>query len=457
MIRMKFKLRNDTKIGFREKFIILGIAVILAIIALTIVFYFADPLPPGRITIGCGPPEGANFKYAQSYQKILADEGIALDLRTTAGSAENLKLLDTKSGGVDVAFVQGSMKSTIQNTDLVSLGSLFFEPLWIFHRKELTVRRIPELKGLRLAVGEEGGGTKVLTMLLLEKNGVNMKNTQILSNGYQKAADMLLSGKVDAAFFVSTHLADHVMQLIDSKSVTLMGIERAEAYALLYHYLYVLKVPEGVIDFADNIPSRDLTLVAPTTQLVARPDLHPALINLLLVAAKEVHRFGGEFEREGEFPTPKYLDFKLSEEAERFYKHGPPFLQRYLPFWIAILVNRITILILPFIALFIPFFKLMPLIYRWKMRSRIYRWYPRLRAYDPERHKETAIHDLREYLVELAGIEEKVSKISVPLSFSEELYQLRVHIDMLRNKLQQRIECEETNQDSYQCARPDKQ
>jgi TRAP-type uncharacterized transport system substrate-binding protein len=185
---MKLKFRNDVKIGLREKLIILSPAVVIAILAFVIAFYFVDPFPPRSISIGCGPPEGANFIYAQAYQEILAKEGIALDLRNTAGSAENLKLLGAKSGGVDVAFVQGSMKSLAQDTELVSLGSLFFEPLWIFYRKDLALRRIPDLKGMRLAVGEEGSGTKILTMRLLELNGVNSQNTRILSYGYQSSS-----------------------------------------------------------------------------------------------------------------------------------------------------------------------------------------------------------------------------------------------------------------------------
>jgi hypothetical protein len=227
---------------------------------------------------------------------------------------------------------------------------------------------------------------------------------------------------------------------MDLKSVKLMGLQRAEAYALLFHHLYVLKVPEGVINFEANIPASDLQLVAPTTQLLARPGLHPALITLLLQAANVVHEHGGNFEREGEFPTPKYLDFKLSPDAERYYKYGPPFLQRYLPFWIAILVSRLTILLLPLIAVVFPIFKLMPILYRWRMRSKIYRWYSKLRAFDPERHKGKAIEILREYQAKLEGIEEQVSSIKVPLAFSEELYQLRMHIDMLRSKFQQMIE-----------------
>jgi TRAP transporter TAXI family solute receptor len=433
------KFRKALKLGSREKLIILCPAIVGVVLAFFVAFHFIDPFPPRRLTIGCGSPESANYNYAQTYREILSREGITLELINTAGSQENLKLLGAASGGVDVAFVQGSMQSLSQNAELVSLGSLFFEPLWIFHRSDLALQRLPDLKGLRLAVGEEGSGTRILSMRLLARNNVNSQNTRFYSYGYQEAADMLLQGEVDVAFFVSTHLAGHVLNLIDSKSVKLMGLERAEAYALLYHYLYVLKLPEGVIDLEANIPSRDLSLVAPTTELVARPDLHPALINLLLGAAEIVHVSGGEFEREGQFPSPKYLDFKLSPDAERFYKFGPPFLQRYLPFWMAIFVSRMTILLLPFFAIVLPLFKLLPLIYRWRMRSKIYRWYSELRQFDPERHKEEESERLQDYIVGLEEIEKKVSNISVPLSFSEELYHLRMHIDLLRSELKQRI------------------
>ena len=434
------KFRNDEKIGLREKLIIVGPAVVIMIAIFFFIYYFVDPIPPRRLSIGCGPPDGQNFIYAQAYQKILAKQGIELKLRNTAGSVENLNLLANASEGVDVAFVQGSMKSLAQNTDLESLGSLFFEPLWIFHRNQLSLRRMPDLKGLRIAVGEEGGGTKILALRLLELNGINPQNTELLSIGYQKAAGMLLAGEVDVAFFVSTHLAPHVIKLIDSKSVKLMGNERADAYALLFHYLYILKIPEGVIDFEKNIPSREITLVAPTTQLVVQPNLHPALVNLLLIAAKEVHKSGGEFEREGEFPSPKYLDFALSPDAERFYKFGPPFLQRFLPFWAAILFNRFILLLLPVVAVVLPFIQLMLIIYRSRVQSRIYRWYSKLPAFDPERHKGETADQLREYLIELQKIEEKVSSVSVPLAFANELYHLRMHIDMLISKLNKRIE-----------------
>jgi TRAP-type uncharacterized transport system substrate-binding protein len=413
-----------------------------------VVYQFVDPAPPSQITIACGPQEGANFLFANDYQEIMAKEGVTLNIRTTAGSAENLALLQTESDGVEVALVQGGLKSSVQNGNIVSLGSLFFEPLWTFHRTDLAIEQTSDFKGMRLAVGEEGGGTKILAMHLLQLNGINTENTRILSVGYQKAADMLMKGEVDVAFFVSTHHAPYVINLIDSKSVKLTGIPRAEAYAFLYHYLYLLRVPEGVIDFEANIPSRDLTLVAPTTQLVVRSDLHPALVNLLMQAAEEVHESGTEFERQGEFPSPKYLDFELSEEAERYYESGPPLLQRYLPFWVANFITRMKIMLLPIIVLFYPLFKIIPLIYRWRMRSKIYRWYSELDAVDPETHKEEVAESLQEFLVKLDEIEEKASNVNVPPAYSDRLYALRVHIQMLRNKLQQADQKGETSGDS---------
>ncbi len=407
----------------------------LLIVGFVFAYQFVAPAPPRSITIGTGSREGAYFDYAKTYRKLLADDGIELKLRNTAGSAENLKLLEVESGGIDIAFVQGGLQHLSKTDKLVSLGSLFFEPLWIVHRIGIELKRLPDLRGLRIAVGKDGSGTQILARQLLDLNGVTKENTRLLSIGSQKAADMLLNGGLDVAIFVSSHRASSVLQLLKSRAVKLIGLERAEAYALRYHYLYVLKLPEGTFDFSANIPPSDLILVAPTTQLVVRSDLHPALVDLLLLTARSVHQKGGGFEREGEFPAPKYLDFGLSEEAERFYRTGPPFLQRYLPFWVATFLTRMKIMLLPLIILLFPLFKIMPLAYRWKMRSKIYRWYAKLEAVDPKVHKQDLPARLDDYLLKLDLIEDQVSNISVPLAYSEELYALRLHIGMLRNEL----------------------
>jgi len=212
-------------------------------------------------------------------------------------------------------------------------------------------------------------------------------------------------------------------------------LHRAPAYVVRLHYLSILNLPEGAIDFVENIPSSSTKMLAPTTQLVARADIHPALIDLLLQAATEVHQGGGLFEKKVEFPSPKHYDFKLSQEAKHFYKSGPPFLLRYLPFWLATFIDRTKVMLVPLIGLIIPLFKLMPMVYRWRFRSKIYRWYKKLAAVDPELQKDDLAAHLEEYLTRLNHIEDQVCQTSVPLAFSNELFHLRLHIEMLRNKL----------------------
>ena len=426
--------KRNTRIS-EEYLKIFGPAILAACFGFLVASHFVDPAPPRHITIATGSPSGAYFAYGGAYSEILKRNGIRLDVLPTAGSAENIRLLEAESGGVDVALIAGGFSTLAQSDEIISLGSLYYEPLWIFHQTNLTLARLPDLKGLRVAVGEEGSGTKILALQLLELNDITEKNTRLLSYGSQEAANMLLQKKLDAAIFVTTHRSQYIQPLLKSRSIKLMGLERAKAYALRYHYLHVLEVPEGVLNFEANIPSRDITLVAVTTQLAARSDLHPALINLLLQAAEETHHKGGRFEKEGQFPSPKYVDFDLSKEAARFYQSGPPFLQRYLPFWVANFLTRMVVMLVPLLALLYPLFKIMPLIYKWRMRSRIYRWYSELKAVDPEIQKDFVAERLEEYLAKLNEVEKQVSNISIPPAYTEGLYDLRLHIELLRNKL----------------------
>ena len=419
-----------------EKMKIFGPAIVITIIGFLVAYHFVAPAPPRTITMATGSPTGAYFASGMSYRKILAKNGINLELKNTSGSVENLQLLEAESNGTDVAFVQGGLNTLAKTDKLVALGSLFFEPMWVFHQSDVKITKMTDLHRLRVAVGPEGSGSRVLTLQMLDLNGINETNAHLLPYSSQKAADMLLDGQIDIAFFVASHRSEYIMQLFQSNSVGLLGINRAEAYAIRYPFLQVLKLPQGVINFKENIPSRDLMLVAPTAQLVVRSDLHPALIDLLLQAAEKVHYKGGGFEKEGQFPTPKYVDFELSDEAARYYKSGPPFLQRYLPFWVANFISRMMVMLLPLVALLFPLFKLMPAIYRWRMRSKIYRWYAKFEDIDAVIFKEKKTANVEEYIRELDNLEEKVTHIRVPLAYQEELYGLRLHIDLLRKKLQ---------------------
>jgi TRAP transporter TAXI family solute receptor len=430
-------LKSSTTRGIKEYLKIIGPGAVITILGFFIAYQFVAPAPPRHIAIATGSPDGAYYAFGKVYSEIMRQYGITLEVISTAGAAENLQLLDKDKGSVDVAFLQGGIKSSSQSDDLISLGSLYYEPLWIFHGAGLGITQLSELRGKRISVGQEGSGTKVLAMQLLALNDVSEQNTKVLSLSGKNAANMLMRGEIDAAFFVTAHQSPVIQPLLLSKKYQLMSLRRAAAYAARLHYLFVLNLSEGAIDFVENIPTGNTTMLATTTHLVARADIHPALIDLLLLTATQVHQTGDLFEKTGEFPTPKYVDFKMSKEAERYYKTGPPFLRRYLPFWLAIFIDRTKIMLLPLIALFFPFFKVMPLIYRWRFRSKIYRWYKKLAEVDPQLLKDDMTSHIDEYLTRLNNIEAQVSQTSVPLPFSNELYHLRLHIEMLRNKLVQ--------------------
>jgi TRAP transporter TAXI family solute receptor len=426
---------SSSKKGLNDYLKLIGPGTIITLLGFIIAYQFVAPAPPRHIAIATGSPQGAYYKFGIAYAEALKKFGVTVEVIPTAGSSENLELLSGNGGGVDVAFLQGGMQSSSKSDKIISLGSLYYEPLWIFQIGGSGIRYLSDLKGKRVAVGLEGSGTRVLAMQLLTLNGVTTQNTNIFSQGGQKAADMLVQGKVDAAFFVTAHHAPVIQQLLREGKLELMNLQRAPAYAAQLHFLSVLNLPAGAIDFIHNIPADNIELLAPTTQLVARVDLHPALIDLLLQAATETHHPGGLFEKTGEFPAPKYLDSQLSKEAKRFYKWGPPFLQRYLPFWVATFIDRTKVMLVPLLALFFPLFKLMPMVYRWRFRSKIYRWYRRLAEVDPELSDEGPAANLDENINRLNRIEAQVSQTSVPLSFSNELYHLRLHIEMLREKL----------------------
>jgi hypothetical protein len=242
--------------------------------------------------------------------------------------------------------------------------------------------------------------------------------------------------RIDAAFFVASPRSSAVRKLLKDEQVTLLSFDRAEAYTRVYRFLSSVKLPEGVLDFEANLPNEDKTLLAATASLVAREDLHPALVDLLLQAASEVHGPGGMFEQPGEFPSTLYLDYPLNSDAKRYFKYGPPFLQRYLPFWAANLIERAKVMLLPFIALLFPLFKIMPPTYRWRVRSRIYRWYRELLALDLAIRPGRSPKQIEEDLADLDRLENEVRKVSIPLSYADELFALRFHIEMVREKIE---------------------
>ncbi|MDX1434963.1 MAG: TAXI family TRAP transporter solute-binding subunit [Gammaproteobacteria bacterium] len=412
---------------------IYGPGILLALVALFVTYQFVDPAPPSRLVIATGDPMGAYHAFSQRYREILARDGVELELRSTAGSVENIALIE--AGEVDVALVQGGTGKAARGERLRSLASLYYEPLWLFHRADVEVERLADLAGRRLAIGPAGSGTRYVAMELLADNGLGEGELTLSDLGGGAALDALQARKIDALVMVAAFSSSHVRHAMRVPDIRLMSFARAQAYTRLHHFLHAVTMPEGVADLRRNLPRRDVSLLAPTANMVATEALHPALVGLLLEAATEVHGSGGMFETEGEFPSRRFVEFPLHPEAKRHFERGPPFLRRALPFWAANLVDRLAVMLVPLIALVIPLMRVMPPLYRWRVRRRVYRWYKELRAIEREIREGVTSDRFDEIVARLDEVESEVRKVSIPWAYADELYQLRVHIQYVRDNL----------------------
>ena len=421
-----------------ERIGMFGPAILLTGAAFAVAYHFVQPAPPRHVVMATGSKHGVYYYYGRMYRDLMAREGVDVTLDETAGSIANIGLLDR--GEADVAFVQGGTRSDEGDTRLRSLASLYFEPVWVFVRKDLPVARLADLRGRRVAVDGEGSGTRVVALQLLTDIGLDGASVEISPLGGGDAATALREGRLDAAFFITAANAPLVRDLFGARDVRLLPIDRAAAYRLQHRFLSLLTLPEGAIDLGADVPAADTVLLAPAANLVVREDFHPALAELLLTEARRIHGYPGIFEEAGEFPSRKYLEYPIADAAQRFFDAGPSLLQRYLPFWAANLVDRLKIMLLPLIALAYPLFKIVPPTYDWRMRSRIDRWYSELQAIERKRESATTRDELRRRLAELDALDRKVRNLTMPVAYGNPLYSLRLHIAMLRDELQGAVE-----------------
>jgi hypothetical protein len=410
--------------------------VALVVVAL-VTFHFLQPAPPNRLTIGSGPVGSSFQRSAERYRKILARNGVTLQLVPSEGSQQNLqRLLDDKAP-VDVALVQGGLGADVPPDSLMSLGSLFYEPLYIFYHGSGTLKLLSELRGRRVAIGPVGSGTRVLALSLLKANGLDAPGAVQLSDlGGKEAAAALEAKQLDAAFLMSDSAAsDDVRGLLHSHVVRLYDVAQVDGYLRHFRFLSRLELGPGTFDLGENIPAATTTLLAPTVELLARPGLHPALSDLLIEAAREVHGNAGLLRQAKQFPAPLEHEYPISDDADRYYKSGKTFSYRHLPFWLASLVDRVVVVVIPALLVLVPALRIVPMLYRWRISRRIHRRYADLIALERETLSVDGATDRARLATRLEHIDKAVINLKVPPSFANQVYVLREHIKFVRERL----------------------
>jgi TRAP-type uncharacterized transport system substrate-binding protein len=438
---------NTTRFGrfigrFMEIFGLSRIVAVMAVVStglllLAAFIWFFHSAPPHTITITTGPPGSGFETNALKYAKILASNGITLKILPSEGSLQNLQRLSDPSFQVDIGFVQGGVTDGPTKLKIVSLGSISYQPLLVFYRGENPIEVLSGLSDKRLAIGPVGSGTRFLTLELLERNGIKSGGAaKLLDLEGAEAAQALLEGSADAAFLMGDSASPQVMlKLLQAPGIQILNFSQADAYTRKISYLNKLELPKGSIDFGKNIPAHDVYLIGPTVELLARPSLHPALCDLLLEAAQEVHGSASLLKRKGEFPAPLEHEHPISAEAARYYKSGKSFTYRYLPFRFASLVNRILVAFVPVVVLLIPAMKVVPSLFSLRIKLRIYRWYRALLLLERDALGPLTPGKRQELLERLDHIEQEVNKMKVPASFADQFYALRGHIRFVRDRL----------------------
>ena len=417
----------------------LSVTIFAILLIITVLFWmsyrFLQPFPPKTLVMVTGVEGGSNADFGERYRQVLARDGIDVVLRPTPGAMENLMLLKDRSQAVEAGFVQGTVGSIEESSNLVSLGGLAYTPLWIFYRGNNTYDDLRQLRGKRIAIGQEGSGIRVFSLELLKIAGVTGPPTEFLDLPYAEAIQALRKGKVDAVMTLRAPDNQLILELRNAKDIKLMNMSQAEAYTRRFPDLFHVVLPKGVIDPGRQNPPSDVHLLSPTTNLIVRKELHPALIYLLLKASVEIHGGASWVNKAGEFPTLAKQDDPISEQAQRFYKSGGSWLYAYLPFWAATFVERLTLILIPLGMIIVPLIGIAPWIYTWRNRSKYYPWYRELRNLEKEILANQPIENIDAYEARLDRIENAVGRIHTSVAFYDELFILKEHIQVVRLKL----------------------
>ena len=418
----------------KNKFLTVSIPFVLLIIA---AFYltaqFIQPSPKKEITIATGSKKGNYYKTALIYKKLLEKDKVKVNILTSAGSIDNIKLL--KEGKADIAFIQNGTVKQEEASNIKSLASIYYEPLWVFYKNEgFTIDYIIQLISKKISIGKQGSGTKDLAQDILKDNGINNQNSTILNLDSLEAKDKLLKGDIDAMFVVTSHNSIVVKELLANPKVNVLSFKRARAYSRKYTFLEALTLYEGTLDLYKNLPDENVNLLSTTANLVVKDGFSNELKRLVLKKVIEVHNKKDLFAKADQFPNSFNMQVKMDKEAKRYFEYGDTFLEKIFPYWIASNIDRLKILLIPLLTLLFPLFKGFFPLYNWSMRSKIYKWYEEVRQIDNKIEK-LEKKDLEEELEKIEKLRVEISKeTKVPLSFMGEYYNLQLHIDHVKQR-----------------------
>ena len=416
-------------------------SVMILVILLVVIFLswmgyrFLQPFPPKTLVLATGMEGGSYGAFGELYRQVLARYGIHVVLRPTSGAVENMRLLGDKRQAVQAGFVQGTVGAIDEGSNLVSLGGMAYTPLWIFYGGKDTYDDLTQLKGKRIAIGPEGSGVRKYALQLLKAAGVTGPPAEFRDLSYAEANRALLDGRVDAIMIFGAPDSLLVSELLHAKGIKLMSMSQAEAYSRLFPGLSHVVLPRGIIDPGRRDPPADIHLLSPTTNLIVRKDLHPALVYLLLKASVEIHGGATWVSKAGEFPNLTKQDDPISEQAQRFYRSGGSWLYAYLPFWAATFVDRLTLILISLGMIIVPLIGIAPWVYSWRNRSRYYPMYRELRKLEREILENRPTGNIAAYVARLDRMEDAVSRIRTSVAFYDELYILKEHIRTVRGKL----------------------
>ena len=403
-------------------------------------FYFVAPPPPMYATMSTGSAGGGYAHFAEKLRGELAKEGFELELISSRGSRENTERLLDKNSGVQLALMQSGQELELnaqQRSKLVNLGAVYQEPLWLFARKGISIQSLNDLTRLRTAVGTANGGTRMMIDPMLSANPIDPHSLPEDWQQYsgKKALTALLDEQLDAAFFLGPAESNLVQQAASHPELQLVGFNQAAAYRARLPFITQVEVGPGLLNLATNQPPRTVTTIGPVAMLMANESFHPALTALILAAAQEVMKQGSLIDAPDSWPQNLTHDFAVLTEAEYFHNKGLPLLQRYLPFRIASLADRYIILVIPLLVLLFPLFKVAGPVYRWRIRARIYRWYKYLRDVDKQLTNDTLPQHLDAEITRLTALQDELAKVEVPLSYTNELYELHLHVRYVLQRL----------------------